>query len=149
MPLEEISLIRKEVIGVLKRLDEFVAKNSLGCMSPWFLNYLIYLLYQSTQNLNSKFHFRLIIIISIIKFIANKYNFTKNMYKIRKCKSCREWKKWKFGNMFSTLKIWWYSFTQHNSWEKTRESNFIGWLFKLKIYLIYLRNKNTKDFSIN
>jgi hypothetical protein len=33
MNLEEISLIRKEVIGVLKRLDEFVAKNSLGVSS--------------------------------------------------------------------------------------------------------------------
>lgn len=33
MPLEEISLIRKEVISVLKRLDEFVAKNSFVGMA--------------------------------------------------------------------------------------------------------------------
>jgi hypothetical protein len=30
MNLEEITVIRKEVMGVLKKLDEFVAKNSLG-----------------------------------------------------------------------------------------------------------------------
>lgn len=55
MPLEEISLIRREVMSVLKRLDEFVAKNSISGMTQWnnlneitgyFLFFMMNLLYK-------------------------------------------------------------------------------------------------------